>query len=179
MNDEIILYNTIFIYVSQALTFVMLVPVGIAFYYKKYWNLHLRRFAYYLLVSFLFAALIQGFIWLTSHYYVTCKPYMEVWNIKNTNFLIILGSIQTFGFLGKYIAATFKNVTWRKVIQVVSLFLLGASLVDYFFIGDFREISTVSTSIVALFTIIVPLLHSWHLFNLLIPFSHPQEHISV
>ncbi len=165
MSDPFVFYNTIFIYASQVLTFVMVAPIWVAFYYKRYWNVHLRRFAAYILVCFLFAALLQGFIWGTSAYYDTCKPYMDSWKIHNTNFLIILSTIQIFWFLARYTEGIFKNTEWRNVIRKLSIGLLIASLVDYFFVGDFREISTFSTSIAALFTIIVPFLHSWQLFN--------------
>jgi hypothetical protein len=75
MSDPFVFYNTIFIYASQVLTLFMVAPIVAALYYKRYWNVHLRRFAYYILVCFLFAALLQGFIWSTSAYYSICEPY--------------------------------------------------------------------------------------------------------
>jgi hypothetical protein len=166
MNPEIIkYYNELMKIYAIIVTATMVIPTIVALYFKEYWNEPLKRFFRFFFISFCIHVFMQLFIWTVGNYRPYFLPYMNKWNIRDTNFISILSYLNNFAFLGAFYVSTFKSLQLARIVKIISIALFFIALLNYFYIEDFRAYSFFNASASALFCFIIPLLHLWYVFS--------------
>ncbi len=165
MLELIKYYNELVKHYAIIVTAIMILPIIVALFYKNYWNKPLRFFFRFQLASFCINLFMQLFIWTIGHYRPFFVPYMDKWDIHDTNFISILSYLNNFALLGAYYVIVIKSERLSKSIKWLSIALFIAALINYLFIEGFRVYSFFNATASALYCFIIPLLHFWFVFK--------------
>lgn len=154
-------------------TTIMLVPITAAVYNRKYLNKPLKIFLWFCIAKFAVSLLHQGFIWTVSNYKDICVPLLNKWQIKDTNFMGILAYLTNFAFLGWYFFKMIPHEKTAQSIRWLSVALFAFAVINYLFIGDFRDYGVFNPTASAIFCFVLPLIHLWFLYreDLRVPLS--------
>lgn len=171
MTEIEIYYNKLLISVAGINTWMMLLPIVVAIWQRRYLNAALRVFLYYCIASFLIGKLEQTFIWATGTggYYPILKPYLDRFEIKNVNFLQILYVIKNYIFLGWFYSLLFPK-KFSRILKLMVIILLITSLINYFFIEGYNAVGVFNSVAVVIFWVLVPAFYLWFIFKNLIYF---------
>ncbi len=150
---------------AQIATAVMLIPITFALYNKKHLNKPLKIFLWYCIASFLVNLIHQAFIWAVNNYQDIFVPLLNKWQIKDTNFMGILAFTTNFAFLGWYFYTVMPHEKTAKGIRWLSSSLFIAAIIDYLFIGDFRDLGVFTPAASAIFCFVLPAIHLWFLYR--------------
>lgn len=142
----------LFILFSRISTATMLVPIGMALFKWKYLIKSAKVFLGYRVFAFFFNLIEQVFIWYSIVYTDNLRPYLEYWEISDTNFLAILYYLNNFAFLGwfYYLVLPRHNRVW---VGRIALFLFIAALVNYLFIEGYQVYGYFNPNANALFVV--------------------------
>lgn len=143
----------------------MIFPIIVAVIYRNNWNLNLQKFLTFYIVSFAIHLFMQLFMWTVKNYRPYFVPYMDKWNIHDTNFISILSYLNNFALLGAFYAISFKSKRLSQSIKWLSITLFLSALINYLFIEGFRVYSSFNATASALYCFIIPLLHFWFVFR--------------
>ena len=133
MSEEIRILNLFFIQISKITTFCILIPIIVSIFQRKCLNKPLKVFFLYCCFSLSIALIVQFIIWGVTKYQLFWLPYLNKWNIHDTNFVAILGRANDIILLGWYFSIAIPIRTIGRIIQWVSLGLLISVIVNYFF----------------------------------------------
>ncbi len=156
------LYMKLFAKIETA---VMLIPISVGVYNRKYLNLPLKTFLWFCITKFTISCLHLSFIWTVSNYKDTFVPILNRWHITDTNFMGILAYLTNFAFLGWYFYIVIPHEKIAKGIQWLSIGLCVFGIIDYLFIEDFRAFGIFNPSASAIFCFVLPLIHLWFLYR--------------
>ncbi len=132
---------------------------------RKNWNLPIKTYWVFLLMSFLNNIIALLFIWSVNHYTSFFLPYLKCFHISDTNFLNILNELTNFiglGFFFYYVLLKEKRSKW---ILWASLILSIAVVINYFFIQGYNMGGGFNSTASALYCVILPLIYMWIIFN--------------
>ncbi len=165
MTIEERFYNTCLMYSSIVVEIVLAITVLIAYKRKKYFNMPLTIFFYYL-VAMLGTLLLMSLVtWASSTYQDYWAPILKRLGIDNTNFFAILGYCNTFILLGLYFSKVFPEVRFRAYILPLSWVLLAIASIDYFFVTGYNQYSSFSQTLVGFYILLMPMAHLWYLYR--------------
>ena len=162
-------YNELLISIAGVNTWMMLVPIVVAIWQRRYLNRALKVFLYYCIASFLIAILEQTFIWATGEYYSFFKPFLTRFKIGNTNFLQILFVLKNYIFLGWFYSIILPE-KYSTILKYLAITLSIASIINYLFIEGHNAIGTFNPIAEAVFRFAVPTFYLWFLFRNLLYF---------
>lgn len=148
---------------------VMLLPIIVAIWQRKYLNKPLRIFLFYCITTFCINFLEQLIIWLAMNHPKIIMPYLQYWGIGNTNFLLILYHLKDFIFLGWFygiLLATKYGVWVKRIAGLLSVM----ALMNYLFIEGFRGFGIVNPAADAIFSFSLPAFYLWYLFKYMLHF---------
>ena len=151
MENQIAIYNSLFVLYAKIATATMIFPIIVAIFYWKNLVKPLKLFLYYIIAELFVAIILQLFIWAVDNYTDFLLPFLQQFKIGNTNFIGIFAYLNHFILLGLFYCCIFKNNLIVKWIRIISLLLIFISLFDYFFITGFREYSFIQATLSAIF----------------------------
>ncbi len=166
MSNEEAFYNDLLILFSKMVLGSLILLVIVAIWQRKYWNKPLKVFVAYKVFSIFFNLIVQGFVWAANNYYPTFKPWLDYFEIYNTNFLEILFYLNDFIFLGWFYYLLLGNRPIGKWIRRVSWILIVAVLLNYFFIEGHNVYGVFNPTMDAIFVFGVAAFYLWYLFRL-------------
>ena len=150
---------------GKAATGFMLIPIFFALRRWKYLNKPLRVFFWYCIVYFLVNLTHQMFIWATGYFRAFFVPLLNTYHITDTNFMGILAYLTHFAFLGWYFYKVMPHEKIAKSICWLSSSLFIAAIIDYLFIGDFRDYGVFTPAASTIFCFVLPAIHLWFLYR--------------
>jgi hypothetical protein len=165
MNEIEKTYNFWLIFSGKIVTISILIPLCIGLLKRKLLNYELKTFFLYIFLVLLINIIHQLFIYLVNSYTSFFLPYLNKWNVHDTNFLGILAYLNNFGILGWYFSHVMINYKIANVIKWISLVLFSIAIINYLFIEGFRVFGIFNPTASALFCFIIPLFHFWYLYQ--------------
>jgi hypothetical protein len=144
---------------AQITTATMIIPIIVASVYSKKINRSQRIFLYYLIGAFVIAFLARVFVWSTGAYKDFWMPYLNKWNLHDSNFISIAAYLFNFGLLGWYFSSVFDSERIQKKIKIVSAILFVFAIIDNFFIHDWRAYNSDVATASAIYCALLPLIH--------------------
>jgi hypothetical protein len=163
-SSEIIFYNDLLIFYGRIALSTLIIPIIMGLWQGRVMNRPLRFFLFYLASGLTIALLEQLFIWSTTKYYPTLKPYLDYWKIEDTNFYQILYYLKNFALLGWFYSLLLPNSVsiW---VKRVSIFLLFAALINYLFIEGYLVFGVFNPIADAVFCFVLPLIYLGFLYQ--------------
>lgn len=150
---------------GKVATGFMLIPIFFALRKWKYLNKPLKIFLWYCIATFLVSLIHQLFIWATGYFRAFFVPLLNKYHITDTNFMGILAYLTNFAFLGWYFYKVMPHEKIAKGILWLSSGLFIAAIIDYLFIGDFRDYGVFTPAASAIFCFVLPLIHLRFLYR--------------
>jgi hypothetical protein len=165
MNEQEIYFNKLLLLSGKIGTLMILLPLFLALIKKTNLNKALKVFVLYCVFAFISGFLLQIFVWSVDNYTTFWKPYLDRWDIHDTNFLAIISYSNNFAILGMYFSKTIHNKKVVFAIISISILLFILAIVDYIFIEGFRQFTIFTSTASAIFCFVLPLIHFWYLFH--------------
>ncbi|MEZ4992360.1 MAG: hypothetical protein R2824_18190 [Saprospiraceae bacterium] len=156
--------ESFFILVSKITVAIMIIPIIVAIWQWKYLNKPLKVFLGFIICLIVANLLEQGIIWYVTNYYEKAKPWLEYWDIHDTNFLAILYRLNHFFWLGWFysLLAPGKYRTW---IRGLASFLFVAALINYLFIEGYHGFGKFNPAAAAIFTFGLASFYLWYVYR--------------
>ncbi|MEM9917321.1 MAG: hypothetical protein AAF990_04455 [Bacteroidota bacterium] len=154
-------WNNFYVFYGRITIAAMILPVLAALLFRRYWNRALYAAFWYFLMTFLLNVSEQIFIWSTGAYYESFKPFLDYFQITNTNFIKIFYYLKDFFFLGWFFSLIFSSSRLRSSVKWVSLLLILATSINYLFIEGYQGHGFFNPVINALYVILLPILYLW------------------
>lgn len=151
----------------KGVTVVSFLPLVVGIIKRMYFNKALKVYWLFLLVSLLLYALEPAFIWMVKGNLEFWVPVLKACNISNTNFLRYTFHINNFTLLGWFLYLILKprSVTMALTTRWLSVALLVAVTINYFFIQGHNVAGGFNSTVSALYCFVLPLLSMWFIFN--------------
>jgi hypothetical protein len=165
MPNDIAFFDQLIILLGKSTTFLMLISVFLALYKKKYLNKPLKIFFWYCIAKFAVNLLHQTLIWATGYFRDIAVPLLNKWHITDTNFMGILSYLSNFALLGWYFYCVIPHKKIAEGVRWLSTCLFIAAIIDYLFIGDFRDYGVFCPAASSIFCFVLPLIHFWFLYR--------------
>ncbi len=143
----------------------MFIPILFALRRRKYLNKPLRIFLGYCISNTSINLLHQVFMWATGYFRAFFVPLLNKYHLTDTNFMGILAYANNFAFLGWYFYTVMPHEKTAKGIRWLSSGLFIAAIIDYLFIGDFRDYGVFTPAASATFCFVLPAIHLWFLYR--------------
>lgn len=159
------IFNNHLIVVSKIAIVCILFPIIIGYYKKKEFNKSIQIVYLFCLFEILIGLLLHVFVWITAHYTSIVLPYLNKWNIHDTNFIGILAHLNHFGILGLYFTSVITDRVLSKILKRISIILFFVAIINYLFIDGFRAYGVFNPTASAIFCFALPLIHFWFLFR--------------
>lgn len=165
MNSTENTLNEISILMGKIATICMLIPIIFALYNNKYLNTIIKIMLWFCIIRFIVSLLNIIIIWATRTYRDFFIPILNSLDIHNMNFISILAHLNYFGLLGWYFSLVIQNKKIKKIIQLVSIFLFFASIINFLFIEGYKNHNVFNSTSANIFCFLLPLIHLWFIFN--------------
>lgn len=164
--------HSFFIGFGKIATIIMILPIVMAIWQRKYLNKALMLFLVYQILALAFNLLEQTFYYFAVKYYEIFKPYLDYWEIQDTSFLSILYHLNNFAFLGWFYFLLFP-AKYGKWIKWIAIILFVAVLVNYLFIEGYQGYGKFNPVATAVFTFGVAFFYLWYLYrsHLILPLT--------
>ncbi len=150
---------------GQLATVFMLIPIIVVFIKWKYFNNILKIFFWYCVAKLSVSLLHQILIWATGYFIDIAVPLLNKWHITDTNFMGILSYLSNFALLGWYFYSVIPHKKIAEGMRWLSIGLFVAAIIDYLFIGDFRDYGVFCPATSSIFCFALPLIHFWFLYR--------------
>ena len=164
MNDLENYYNQIYIRIGYAILLLILLPVLFGLFRWRYLNASLLIFFWYLIAVLGYNSLEQGFVWSVTNYTKAWQPFLDRFDIADTNFLNIISRLLDYILLGFFYTAILNSSVGTWVIRV-SLLIFVSAIFIYFFIDGFRSYGNVNALVNRIYLVTLPVLYLWSLFR--------------
>ena len=154
-------YNDFLILFGQITIITMIFPVVVALIFKSFWNRPLKVIFLYVFVSFVLNLLENIFIWATTNYYESIKPFLDYFELSNTIFFTILYYLKDFLLLGRFYSLIFPFVPLNRSIYKLGWILSVAVIINFLFIEGYQNFGTFNPGADAIFSLVLPLVYLW------------------
>ncbi|MBL7783229.1 MAG: hypothetical protein JNM22_18510 [Saprospiraceae bacterium] len=151
----------------KGVTIISFLPLVVGIIKRSYFNKALKVYWLFLLVSLLLYALEPAFIWMVKRDLDFWIPVLKACSISDTNFLRYTFHINNFTLLGWFLYLILKprSVTMALTTRWLSIALLIAVTINYFFIQGYNVAGGFNSTVSALYCFTLPLLSMWFIFN--------------
>ena len=160
-NDEL---NLLLSSLGKIGLIVMVLPIIVSIWQKKYLNKPLKVFLWYQVFVVLFNLLEQVLLWYITNYDEAAEPWLDYWEIADANFLSILYQLNNFFWLGwfYYLLTLSKYGIWIKRIAAL---LFSSVLVNYLFLDEYHGSGKFNPAATTIFTFGVAFFYLWYLYR--------------
>lgn len=165
MGNDSVFFEKLMIAAGKLTTAFMLISIIFGLYRRKHLNKPLKVFLWYCIATLFVSVLHQTFIWATGYFRDIAVPLLNKYHIEDTNFMGILAYLSNFSLLGWYFQEVIPHEKIAQSVRWISKGLFVFALIDYLFIGDFREYGVFSPAASSIFCFILPLIHLWFLYR--------------
>ncbi|AXE19109.1 hypothetical protein DR864_15800 [Runella rosea] len=171
-NDEKF-YTHLIVVLGQITTAAMVIPLVVAVARWRLLTSPLRIFFWSRLALVVSASFELLFIEVVTRYQDFWVPYLNKWQISDTNFLQITSQLPTFLLIGWFYSSLLSTYE-KKAYNIVWLISIGLALtavINYLFIEGFRVHGTLNPLMLSLFLISIPMIYLFFLAKT--PFGIP------
>jgi hypothetical protein len=164
MNEQEKIYNELLIFYGRITFLTILIPIVVAIWYYKQLNKPLKIFFYFLVATLIIGLLEQVFIQVAS-YTKILTPFLKYFKIEDTNFYQIVYFLKNYIFLSWFFINSYSSSTLRIWVKYVSILLIFASLVNYFFIEGYHVYGHFNPAVNNLYCFLIPTILLWYVYN--------------
>lgn len=157
MSVEEEYWYDLLVVLSKYCTMMELLPIVIAFIYRKYFNDILKVFFFYALITLLLNSFEQFLIWISEF---KDGYYFEMFGLENTFFIQVFFYLKNFILIGWYYSLIFSSKTHKKTIQYITT-VLTCFTVIFLFLDGYKQFGLLMPCLNSIFLIVIPLAYLW------------------
>ena len=151
--------------ISQIATFLIVLPITVAFWQRRQLNRTLRLVYLYCVMLLVISIVLQTIVWAVNHYVDFFLPILTKLNIQDMSFISILEVINQLVLLSGFYVALSNNTKLGKTVKYTSRVLISSCLVNYFFIEGYNVPSVFNGVVPSLYFVILSLIHFRFIFT--------------